>query len=114
MSLIRSVFRCAVLPALLCVSTVSAPMVASAEKAALTWENICRTVVCRATGHDGVMDARISPDGTYVAVTVATPDRKGIHLLSRDTGALSPWVAGTSPRWFADGRRIVYVSDGEL
>ncbi|NGX17677.1 S9 family peptidase [Wenzhouxiangella sp. XN24] len=114
MRLTRSLSRRPRLLPMLCVAAVLMPMTASAEPAALSWENICRTVVCRATGHDGVMDARISPDGAYVAVAVDTPDRQGIHLLSRDTGDLSPWVNGTSPRWFADGRRIVYVSDGDV
>jgi len=98
----------------LCVTAALLATPASAEKADLSWENICRTTVCRDTGHDGVMEAGISPDGAYIAVVVDTPEKQGIYLLSRETGQLSEWVSGRSPRWFADGKRIVYIDDGDL
>ena len=113
MPLDRFASFCRFLP-LLCALAVALPVAASADKAELTWENICRTVVCRDTGHDGAMDARISPDGAHVAVAVDTPERKGIHLLTRNAGELSPWVTGSAPRWFADGRRIVYIEENDL
>jgi dipeptidyl aminopeptidase/acylaminoacyl peptidase len=98
----------------LCLMAAVLPAIAIAEQAALSWENICRTTVCRDTGHDGVMDARISPDGAHVAVVVDAPGKQGIYVLSRDTGQLSEWVAGTQPSWFADGKRIVYIEGGDL
>ena len=102
------------IPALLLViATLPLPS-AGAETAALSWDNICRATVCRATGHDGVMDARISPDGSHVAMVLNTPERRGIHRLARASGETVHWVDGSSPRWFADGRRIVYVHDGDL
>lgn len=105
--------RSCLLPAL-CFWALFEPRTAASETASLTWENICRTDVCRATGHDGVMDARISPEGARVAMVLDTPDEQGIYLLSRDTQASAQWVTGSSPRWFADGRRIVYVQGGDL
>ncbi|WP_181918429.1 MULTISPECIES: S9 family peptidase [unclassified Wenzhouxiangella] len=99
---------------LLCLVAVFIPTTGSTGEEALSWENICRTDVCRATGHDGVMEARISPDGAHVAAVLETPDKQGIYLLSHDTENLSKWVTGTSPRWFADGERIVYVGDSDL
>lgn len=98
----------------LLLATVLLAATASADQRSLAWDNICRTDVCRATGHDGVMDARIAPGGQHVAVVVDTPGRQGIHLLSRGTGELSKWRDGHSPAWFADGRRIVYVHDNGL
>lgn len=93
---------------------LSMSLAAEAGNAPLTWENICRIDVCRATGHDGVMAARISPDGRQVAAEVATKRHRGIYRLSRESGKLSHWVDGTSPAWFADGERIVYVHDNDL
>ena len=90
------------------------PMMASAEPTPLTWQNICQATVCRATGHDGVMDARVSPDGKHLAVVVVSPGRNGIHLLDPKTGDLSEWVMGSSPAWFGDSNRIVYVKDQDL
>jgi len=99
---------------LLCGVTLSSSKTALASNGALTWENICQTTVCRWTGHDGVMDARVSPDGEHVAVVVDAPEASGIHLLSRDTGELTAWVVGHSPAWFANGQRIVYSRDNDL
>ncbi len=63
------------IPALLrVIATLPLPS-AGAETAALTWDNICRATVCRATGHGGVMDARISPDGETVAYFSNRADR---------------------------------------
>lgn len=98
---------------LTCLVPLSMPAMVTAETA-LTWENICRVDVCRATGHDGVMDARLSPDGAHVVMTVDTPDRQGVYRLSRESGELSRWVTGHSPAWFADGDRIVYAKDDDL
>jgi dipeptidyl aminopeptidase/acylaminoacyl peptidase len=114
MSPIPSARRRPDLAAVLCIAAALLPVGAAADDGALTWENICRATVCRATGHDGVMDARIAPDGSHVAMVLDAPDRQGIHRLSRETGNLVHWADGTSPRWFADGRRIVYVRDGDL
>jgi len=99
---------------LLCLGASTLWSTAGAGPVALTWENICRTDVCRATGHDGVMDARISPDGAHVALVLDTPEREGIYLLSRATGSLTRWAAGSSPAWFEGGRQIAYVHDSDL
>lgn len=81
---------------------------ADTNSAGLSWERICHVDVCRATGHDGVMQARISPDGRHLAVTVHTPHEQGIFLYSMETRQARHWVDGSSPAWFADGDRITY------
>ncbi|MDZ7790830.1 MAG: S9 family peptidase [Xanthomonadales bacterium] len=60
------------------------------------------------------MDAAVSPDGAQVAVVVDTPATRGIQRLSRNSGELTPWVPGHSPAWFSDGKRIVFINDGDL
>jgi dipeptidyl aminopeptidase/acylaminoacyl peptidase len=80
----------------------------------LSWQAICETTVCRATGHDGVFDARISPDGRLVAVTVHTPRTQGIYLYSRDSDQTAFLADGSSPSWFGDSKRLVYVRDNDL
>lgn len=84
------------------------------NQASLSWKNICQTTVCRGTGHDGVTEARISPDGKWVAATVLTPRNQGIFLLAPGNGTSSLWVVGSDPDWFPDSAGIVYVHGGDL
>ena len=85
-----------------------------AEEIALKWDNICATTVCRWTGHDGVFDARLSPDGSRAILTVNTPRQRGLYLLNIDTNALEQLADGHSPAWFADGQRLVFVQGNDL
>ncbi|TVQ34894.1 MAG: S9 family peptidase [Wenzhouxiangella sp.] len=87
---------------------------AGPAEVALEWGNFCETTVCRATGHDGVFDARLSPDASQAVITVFTPGRQGLHLLDIDSGELDFLTEGTSPAWFGDGQRVVFVRDSNI
>lgn len=110
----RSTMKSMAVPIGLCIAMLFGANSVGASTGALTWENICQTTVCRWTGHDGVMDAKLSPNGEHVAVVVDTPEANGIHLLPRATGELASWVPGHSPVWFENGRRIAYVHDNDV
>jgi dipeptidyl aminopeptidase/acylaminoacyl peptidase len=65
-------------------------------------------------------DPQISPDGRFVAFTVATASQKGEHKeraiwLSREGGAAEQFTAGIAedinPNWSPDGTRLLFVSD---
>ena len=78
------------------------------EALALSWENIF------ARNH-GARQAAVSPDGAWVAVTASTPDFSGIFFVAvNGKSGPAPWVAGSSPVWFADGSGIVFSRGGDL
>src|SRR5215217_9674921 len=63
---------------------------------------------------------QVSPDGRFVAFTVATASQKGEHKeqaiwLSRDWAAAEQFTAGiaedANPVWSPDGNRLLFVSD---
>jgi dipeptidyl aminopeptidase/acylaminoacyl peptidase len=65
-------------------------------------------------------DPQISPDGRFVAFTVAAASQKGEHQeqaiwLSRDHGAAERFTSGIAedaqPRWSPYGQRLVFLSD---
>ncbi len=85
-----------------------------APAVALEWETICETTVCRGTGHDGVLQARLSPDASHAVLTISTPGKRGLYSLDIDTGALNRLGDGHSATWFADGQRLVFVHDNDL
>jgi dipeptidyl aminopeptidase/acylaminoacyl peptidase len=80
----------------------------------LDWEAICAITVCRATGSDGVFEARISPDGRVIALTVNTPRTRGIYLYFADSDQVDFVANGSSPAWSGDSKRLVYVHDNDL
>jgi dipeptidyl aminopeptidase/acylaminoacyl peptidase len=80
----------------------------------IAWEALCAVTVCRLTGHDGAFEARISPDGDQIAVTVMTARERGIFLLPRGGGEALRLADGHSPAWLADGSGIVFVHDSDL
>jgi dipeptidyl aminopeptidase/acylaminoacyl peptidase len=71
-----------------------------------------------------VGDPQLSPDGRWLAYTVAVPDRTAnrsrtqIYLLAMEGGAVKQLTSGessaTSPRWSPDGRRIAFVTGGQV
>src|SRR5918911_1271644 len=71
-----------------------------------------------------VGDPQLSPDGRWVAYSVAVPDRAAnrsrtqIYLVSVDGGEAKALTSGesssSSPRWSPDGRRIAFVTGGQL
>ena len=61
--------------------------------------------------------AKLSPDGSQIAVTAVGPEGRGIYLIPTNaelptTGSF--WVAGSNPTWFSDGQRIVFSRDRDL
>src|SRR5688572_19817357 len=71
-----------------------------------------------------VADPQLSPDGRWVAYTVGTVDKAANRVLNQI------WIVGadgrnprqlttgtssaSSPRWSADGRKIAYVTGGQI
>ena len=85
-----------------------ATLVHAQEPLELTWDNIF-------TKNDGVSQAVLSPDGTKVAFVGRKGAQAGIFLLEvAEPDAVQFWVTGSSPSWFADGKRIVYRYQGDL
>jgi dipeptidyl aminopeptidase/acylaminoacyl peptidase len=76
---------------------------------ALTIENI-------QTRNRGAFDVALSPDGRWAAVTAAGQAGTGIYLVpTEDRHAVTVFVgAGSSPDWFPDGRRLVFVRGNDL
>jgi dipeptidyl aminopeptidase/acylaminoacyl peptidase len=105
---------CSVLLSLVLCAAVSPAVTVAQEQSLVDWESICRTDVCRATGHDGVKNARVSPDGDRLALHVHTKSQRGIYLQTRETGAAEFWVEGDSPVWLPGGEAIVYRHDNNL
>jgi Tol biopolymer transport system component len=71
-----------------------------------------------------VGDPQLSPDGRLVAYTVSVPDlaanrgRTRIYVVPVAGGTPTPLSdengSASSPRWSPDGRRIAYVSGGQI
>ena len=78
------------------------------------WGNICAAAICHRAGHDGVSQARVAPDGRWAVLSVNSPERSGLHLLSLPDGGSRAWTQGHSPAWFRDSQRIVFVYQGDL
>jgi len=62
-------------------------------------------------------DARFSPDGKLVAFVTDETGRNEVVIAAFPSGAATPvsTAGGTTPRWSANGRELLYVAaDGEL
>jgi dipeptidyl aminopeptidase/acylaminoacyl peptidase len=92
----------------LAVALVAGAPVSVSAATPLTWENIF-------TNARGARQSAISPDGRWVAVTATAEKESGIFLVPAD-GSAAPtlWVAGASPVWFPDSRRIVFAAQNDL
>ena len=78
------------------------------EQLALTWDNIF-------TKNEGARQAFLSPDGKQVAVTARTGGRNGIFIVNlEEENSFTFLASGSSPAWFSDSQRIVYVNQGDL
>jgi len=88
--------------------SLGALALAQEEPLPLTWENIY-------TKNYGAGSAVLSPDGNWVLVTARTADQGGIFIKKvNDDQPAQFRVSGGSPAWFADGKRIVFSSEGDL
>lgn len=81
--------------------------------AAIAWEELCAVGVCRGTGHDGAMAARVSPDGRRVAVSVLRAAGATIEVYRLDGSRLGS-IDGHSPEWLPDGSALVHARGGSL
>lgn len=71
-----------------------------------------------------VADPQLSPDGRWVAFQITVPDvsanrnRTQVYLVSVDGGEPKQLTSGaanaTTPRWSPDGRRLAYVTGGQI
>ena len=78
------------------------------ESLALTWENIF-------TQNYGAGQAVLSPDGQWVAITARTKNQSGIFLKEVANDAPPKFlIAGGSPAWFDDSKKLVFSSLGDL
>ncbi|AXT20112.1 S9 family peptidase [Flavobacteriaceae bacterium AU392] len=92
---------------LICFLVLGSTVIAQ-DELPLTWQNIF-------TKNTGAAQAALSPDGSMVAITGRTATQGGIFL--KKIGSDEPpqfWAAGGSPSWFADGKKIVFSSRGDL
>ncbi|HLL73902.1 MAG TPA: S9 family peptidase [Pyrinomonadaceae bacterium] len=71
-----------------------------------------------------VADPQLSPDGRWIAFQMTVPDvaanrnRTQLYLVSIDGGEPKQLTSGaanaTTPRWSPDGRRLAYVTGGQI
>jgi dipeptidyl aminopeptidase/acylaminoacyl peptidase len=102
----------------LCVATLAlAPVLNAQAKRPITFDDLISV--------QRVSDPHASPDGKWVAFTVATPDKEAnrnasnIWLIPATGGeatALTRSGHDSSPRWSPDGKQIAFISsrDGEM
>ena len=61
--------------------------------------------------------ARVSPDGTRVAVEIAVRDGTDIHIFDLTRNAITRLTSsplhGRSPLWTPDSQRVVFYSDAD-
>ncbi|HXQ98298.1 MAG TPA: hypothetical protein VN774_07635, partial [Candidatus Limnocylindrales bacterium] len=95
---------------------ISAPLDGAQSKRAMTFDDLIS--MQRAS------DPHVSPDGKWVAFTVATPDKEAnrnasnIWMVPANGGATKQLTSSghdSTPRWAPDGKRIAFISsrDGE-
>jgi dipeptidyl aminopeptidase/acylaminoacyl peptidase len=95
---------------------ICAPCAGPQSKRAMTFDDLISM--------QRVSDPHVSPDGKWIAFTVATPDREAnrnasnIWVIPATGGATKQLTSSgrdSTPRWAPDGKRIAFVSsrDGE-
>ncbi|WP_353945822.1 alpha/beta fold hydrolase [Streptomyces sp. HUAS MG91] len=86
-----------------------APSPAPERPAAATVRRVLEAVL----GLDHPLEARPSPDGRRVAVTVGGPGGTHVHLVDTDGRAAGGSRAGQLPRWLPDSRTLLLVTEPE-
>ncbi len=77
----------------------------------LVWVNQSGTVESRGPSVVSVAEARISPDGNFVAYTVAEPDSDvWVQDVRRGTSTRVSVGGGVWPSWTPDGQRVTFTS----
>jgi acylaminoacyl-peptidase len=86
---------------------------ANASSPAISWEEICATTVCRATGHDGVFSIDFSPSAEYLVAEVKHPRTQGLFIVNLK-GKARFLTAGETPKWLYDGEHIIYKHQNDI
>ena len=104
------------LQAVICVLAFVSAVAAQPARRAMTVDDLLQV---RRVG-----DPQLSPDGKWIAYSIAVPDkaanrnRTQIYLVAIEGGEPKALTGGessaTSPRWSPDGRRIAFVTGGQL
>ncbi len=106
----------AVRASLILALAIFAPLAGSQSKRPMTFDDLISM--------QRVSDPQVSPDGKWIAFTLATPDKEAnrnisnIWLIPARGGATKQLTSSgrdSTPRWAPDGKRIAFVSsrDGE-